>query len=228
VFSEDIYLMKLLSVPLFTVLTVVVYADQSVFPPVYSEVGVADLQPLKPFASPTLSPRTQPPLAPRLPLQVEEEIPHIVRAQSSSVGELADILGSPPPLAKGAVEEGTIDSKLLGTSDLDDMDSPIVEGSFVQNPKPASLAGQGTQSADPLGYMVLLMVTAVTTLGLVYMAFVAYDYRQRWMQSLMVQNDRYLGGGAFDVEKPDDFYGSYGGSPVLPAFIIFLLSSCLF
>jgi hypothetical protein len=129
------------------------------------------------------------------------------------VVELAEILGSPPPLAKGAVQEGAIDSKLLGTMDSPESDLDALAESLGQNKPQTSSAGQGTQPTDPLGYMVLLMVTAGTTLGLVLMAFVAYDYRQRWMQSVMVQNDRYLGGGAFDMEKPDDFYGSYGGSP---------------
>ena len=50
------------------------------------------------------------------------------------------------------------------------------------------------------------------------MAFVAYDYRQRWMQSLMMQNDRYLG-GAYDMEI-EDTYGSpmssFSESFVLP------------
>jgi len=67
--------------------------------------------------------------------------------------------------------------------------------------------------ADPLGHTVLLIATAITTIGLLYMAFVAYDYRQRWMQSLMMQNDRYLVGGAFDMEKMEDTYGAYSGSP---------------
>jgi len=165
------------------------------------------LEPLAPFAPPATAL-----LAPRFPSQTDEQGHETVRGQSRSVDELAGLLGSPPPLAKGAVEEGTIDPKLMGTIDAPDLDEEISAAGIVQNTTKTTLANTGTKSADPLGHTVLLIVTAITTIGLLYMAFVAYDYRQRWMQSLMMQNDRYLG-GAFDMERAEDIYGAYSGSP---------------
>jgi hypothetical protein len=64
-----------------------------------------------------------------------------------------------------------------------------------------------------LGYGALLFAIALTTMGLIYMVFIAYDYRQRWVHSMTMNNDRYLGGGgAFDMEVEE----AYSGSSVSP------------
>ena len=149
------------------------------------------------------------PLAPLLPmqdpLQFESEI---IRGQTNSVETLAEFLGSQLPLPAGAVEEGVVDQKLLGDTDSPESGAdPYAEGLGNKSDQEKT-AGQGIRSADPLGYTMLLTAMAITTIGLVYMAFVAYDYRQRWMQSLVTQNDRYLGGGAFDLEMEDTYSGS--------------------
>jgi hypothetical protein len=166
------------------------------------------LRPLESLPTPTLP---QPiPLAPRLPEQTEEQSHEIVRGQIT-VDKLAGVLDSPPPLAQGAVEEGTIEPKLLGTTDTPELSAEGLEESVGQGATPTTTT-QETKLADPLGYTMLLIATAVTTIGLLYMVFIAYDYRQRWMQSLTMQNDRYLGVGALDMEKTEDTYGSYSGS----------------
>jgi hypothetical protein len=183
--------MKLLFAPIFAVLffavLTVVQADQYAVP--------SPLTPLEPFA-------------PRLPKQdqAEEKAPAIIRGQSRAVSELAAILDTQPPFPRGHVEEGTIDPKLIEPlateSDLDKYAEEMAKNS----PK-VGLASKNTEGTDTLGYTVLLIAMVVTTIALVYMAFVAYDYRQRWMQSLTAQNDRYLGGGMFDMET-EDTYGS--------------------
>ena len=134
----------------------------------------------------------------------------VVRAQMG-VENLRDILGTAPPLPRGPVEEGTIDSKFLAhpdssNSELNALGGLLTSGNSDQPTSPGQALGM--QQSDPLGYGVLVFATIVTTLGLIYMAFVAFDYRQRWMQSLTAQNDRYIVGGTFDT----DMEGTYGGS----------------
>jgi hypothetical protein len=154
-------------------------------------------------------------LAPLLPPQAEELVPATIRGQTRTVDELPRILASAPPLAKGAVEEGTIDSKLIEPLDPSELDSDIFAKDPWKNPVSAGGSAQGTKTADPAGYALLVFAAIITTLGLIYMVFVAYDYRQRWLQSLTAQNDRYLGSGALDMGTEDtyDIYrDAYGGS----------------
>ena len=133
----------------------------------------------------------------------------VVRGQLGTMDGLAGILDTPPPLARGPVEASAIDPQLIDSSDqsdLDDLSGIFVSGNSGQGGAPGS--SSNTTPGDPLGYGVLVFAMVLTTLGLIYMAFQAYDYRQRWMQSLMMQNDRYIGGGAFDLDTED----LYGGS----------------
>ena len=134
--------------------------------------------------------------------------PDIFRGQVG-VENLGEILRTAAPLAKGPVAEGTIDPKLLEGPALSDSELGILgEFSVSDNPGQApSWKPSGTASADPLGYGVLVAALIFTTLGLIYMAFIAYDNHQRWVRSLTEQNDRYLGGGAFDLST-EDTYGS--------------------
>jgi len=184
VFYSSVRSMKPLFFFLFVALTVAVHADPYAFPPE------------KPMAIPK-------PLAPLLPFPEEVQAPATVRGQTRSVDKLAEVLESPLPLAQGAVEEGTIEPKLIDTIDSSESDPDILGHNLTQG----GSVGLGTKSSDPLGDGVLLTVMVITTIGLVYMAFVAYDYRQRWMQSLTTQNDRYLG-GTFDFDTEETF-----GSP---------------
>ena len=169
----------------------------------------------KPMEKPLVLPTLPEPLAPLLPAQdyVEKNVSETIRGQAKTVDELTGYLGSPPPLSQGAVEEGTLDPKLIGTLESTESDLDALAADLEQKSAKADLAGRNTELTDPLGYTVLLIATVITTIGLVYMAFVAYDYRQRWMQSLTMQNNRYLGGGAFDMEM-EDTYSS--GSVSLP------------
>ena len=171
----------------------------------------------KPTEKPILVPQQ---LAPLLPIQeiqpTQEAAMETVRGQTMTVNELDDLLSTSPPFAQGAVEAETIDPKLIGSPALSDLDSDILAANLAQgNLIQAGTVGQTseTKPTDPLIDGMLLTVTIITTIGLVYMIFVAYDYRQRWMQSLMMQNDRYLGsGGAFDIDMEDTYSGSFSFS----------------
>jgi hypothetical protein len=147
------------------------------------------------------------PLAPRLPNQnssLTREGAGTVRGQTRTVDESSGLLSIPPSPAQGAVAEGTIDPKLIGNTDLSDPNTESSATDSASNVPRAGVAGAGTMS-DPLGYGMLFAIAIITTMGLAWMAFVAYDYRQRWIQSLTVQNDRYLGGGMFDTEMEDAY-----------------------
>ena len=152
------------------------------------------------------------PLAPVLPpqdlLQMDEEMAFTVRGQVQSVDGLKDILDTAPPVARGAVEVGIISPDLIGGSDVEESELDAMLLNTARQSTQTKSAGQGRESGDPLGNGVLLFATVITTMGLVYMAFVAYDYRQRWLHSMTTQNDRYLGGGAFDMEVENMYSGS--------------------
>ena len=153
-------------------------------------------------------------LAPLLPKQdrsppppIEEPMApmDIVRGQArmEDWGALLDI---PPPLPGGSVTDGTIDQKIIGSedvSDWDDDDLAVLRGQGTAPKQPS-----GTAPADQVTYGVLMIATIVATFGLIYMVFIAYDYHQRWIHSLTAQNDRYIIGGAYDMDTED----LYGGS----------------
>jgi hypothetical protein len=145
------------------------------------------------------------PLQDNLPVEPEEKaVEKIVLGQVSIENELDAILKTAPPIPRGAVEERTIDSKLT-----ENASSPSSEDIFIPQ-QINTPAGSVSKSTDHLGDGALLAVTVFAALGFFYMAFLAYDYHQRWMQSLTMQNDRYLGNGAFDREMEDVYSGSSG------------------
>jgi len=165
---------------------------------------------------------TPAPFVPLLPIQDRQPppsragaaTPGVVRGQlGTTMDGLAGILDTPPPLARGPVEASTIDPKLLDDQALLDPDFGILVGPSVPG-NPAQPGTSGTTPAgDPIGYGVLVIATILTTLGLMYMAFMAYEYRQRWMHSMTMHNDRYIGdryigSGSFDMDTED----MYGGS----------------
>ena len=150
-------------------------------------------------------------IVPFLPIQesppVAEAPTGVMRGQAG-VENLEGILSVPPSLARGTVEAGTIEPKLIEGPPGFDLEVDPRVGEVPDPPNRAKTSGQpsGITSADPVGSGVLVFATIITTLGLIYMAFIAYDYRQRWMHSLTAQNDRYIIGGTFDMDM-DDVYG---------------------
>ena len=138
-----------------------------------------------------------------------------IRGQSRTLDEVSAILDQPPPVARGAVDADAVDPKLLDNINSSELQDILLPADPASHTKP-DVAEPGSASAslgtDPLGNAVLLFVMSVTTIALVWMIFVAYDYRQRWMQSLTAQNDRYLGGG-YDMEMEDAYRDYSSGAP---------------
>jgi len=159
---------------------------------------------------PLLEPLVQAPLLPRQdrspPPPIEEPMApmEIFRGQARIEGS-AGMLDIPLPLPGGPVSDGTIDQKIIDNSDPSDLDDDFLAGFSGQGTAPEPPSGT---ASDPVAYGVLVIATIITTFGFFYMAFVAYDYHQRWMHSLTAQNDRYIIGGAYDVDTED----LYGGS----------------
>ena len=237
--SRKIRPMKPLFTLLISVWVTAVYADQYVSAPVrYSEMPMSETATVYDVPSYTISnsivtivptetsphtvakPTDKPiavpsRLGPLMPMQealpVETEETKVVRGQVAVGNELEEILSTAPPIARGAVEEGTIDPKLVESSDSSSVGfDDILAANWGQSSssQSGSVDQAGAKQTDPLGYGMLLVTTIVMTIGLVVMAFVAYDYHQRWVQALTVQNDRYLGGGSYDMEMEDTFSGS--------------------
>ena len=186
-----------------TIVAEPVYVDKRIVTPMSHAVK-------KPAEKPISVPQPLEPLAPVFPkqdfLQHEEEL-SIFRGQFRSVDEIKEILDSPPSVAKGAIESETISPDLAGSSDAEEsemdtfsMSLPQNSTSLPQNSTKIDSADRAAELADPLGYGMLLVATIVMMIGLVIMAFVAYDYHQRWVHSMTAQNDRYLGGGTFDMD----------------------------
>jgi|GEM_PF-4641201 len=183
--------MRLLFVPFFVILTVTGYAEQHI---------------------PSLS------LAP-LPASSEQTT---IRGQSPVFGGLSELLSSPPPIARGPAEV-EIEPKLTETLETPDVEPGIVLPIHIPaKPNNQSETNQPlpipreVRAMDPMGYGALLVAMVCTTIGLILMVYVAYDYRQRWMQSLTMQNDRYVG-GTFEMEL-DDWHG--GSAPVYEGYAL--------
>ena len=226
--------MKSLFVPIFALLTIVAHADQyAVFP---ASPSLAPLPPLsfgqaphqkeitasvpytveRPTETTNVVPLPLSQLGPTFPRQDfprVDERPETIRGQVRAMSEIGMILDSPPPVARGSVEEGAINPSLIAPAVPSDTELDGIFGRETQNSAQTNSATPGTKPTDPVGYGALLVVTVITSFGLVLMAFVAYDYRQRWVQSVTVQNDRYIV-GAFDMEWEGTYGGAYSSSSV--------------
>ncbi|MDR3233101.1 MAG: hypothetical protein LBT46_05475 [Planctomycetaceae bacterium] len=165
--------------------------------------------PNKPAQNQTVphKPEPQPLTFPDAEEVLPDTAPVTVRGQvTTAFNELDEILKTPPPHAQGPVDSAAVEPKLIEQSAAD---IPILNAETAAALLPsaeASLKPAAETKSDQFAYGTLLIATAVTTIGLIYMAFVAYDYRQRWMQSLMTQNDRFTG-NPLDGEW-EDIYGT--------------------
>ena len=147
------------------------------------------------------------PIRDRSPVEEKTAVPSGIVRGRENIESLGEILSRPTPLAGGPVADGTIDPKLLDHPALSDSEFDVLGGLLIPDkPSVTPERQSGTPLADPLVNGVLVAALIFTTLGLIYMAFIAYDYHQRWIHSLTAQNDRYLGSGTFDIGE--DSYGS--------------------
>lgn len=114
----------------------------------------------------------------------------VVRGQITT-GSLPSELGDRPGLARGQMEAGAIPEKLR---------SPTTESTNtgVGGPSQQNLSAGVKKSESGTGGQVnggLLIATIVAIMGLVYVGGLAIDYRQRWMQSLLSQNESFAVSG---------------------------------
>ena len=176
--------------------------------------GIGSYTAAKPPEMPPASPQPLS-LIPVLPMrnlpqaEAEPAAAGIVRGQGGEMG-LAAAMDTPPPFARGPIEDA-LDPKIVGAPPDSGQDDPMgagepMPGSANSAKSSAQRQTPGIQSADPLGYGMLVLVTIVTTIGLICMAFAAYEYHQRWVQSVTMHNDRCIG-STFDMET-EDSYGS--------------------
>jgi hypothetical protein len=163
-----------------------------------------------PEESGTLMPKMPPP---KTRLKAEEPI---VRGQAvPTMNEIDEILKTPPPHVQGTVDVTAMEPKLVEQADVLPLVPetaeallPSAAGTISVAPavSPQATAPANGLQGNQFAYGTLLLATAVTTIGLVYMAFVAYDYRQRWMQTLLTQNERFSL-SSLDSDF-DDMYGA--------------------
>ena len=213
--------MKPLFIPPFVVLSVVlltvavsaewynVHSDAPMAIPVPYTVKKTTETSITIPTSPVLLPLS--PTPDRLPPAPEATVPTGVVRGQTGMESLGGILDTAPPLARGPVEAGTVDPKLIENHDSPDADLDTLTGLLGSGSSARTTSGQksgqasDSQLIDPLGYGVLVTALIFTTLGLIYMAFIAYDYHQRWVHSLTEHNDRYLGSGVLDGDTEDTY-----------------------
>lgn len=151
---------------------------------------------------------SKPALPPEVPKDIEEEPLQIpapittIRGQAISnfASGVEEALSHRPPIAQGPVDPGVIPTELtknaqhveeLPLSDVLTEENAGTEGvpslggvSSVKKEKPRPMDASFVNGA-------LLVATIISTMMLIYAVVIAFDYRQRWMQSLTLQNTRF-------------------------------------
>ncbi|MDR0869848.1 MAG: hypothetical protein LBN39_03565 [Planctomycetaceae bacterium] len=138
------------------------------------------------------SPLNGPPVY--IPKRVPPPVPDIIRGQSPPSGA-ADVLSERPPHPQGSVNMEALDPKLLDSEEsrmkseeLTENEKPKTQDNAAEKQSsPPSLSSDSSQWANA----VLLVITIVSVMMLVYAVVIAYDYRQRWMQTLLAQNNHF-------------------------------------
>jgi hypothetical protein len=165
-------------------------------PPELQPLPEMKLAPLVPMF-PTTEPEQTEPV--KVTTKTTVKTPTILGQVSSSINQLEELLKTPPQHPQGLVETGLVDEKLVDEPQvaIPTLEDPVVEAAKTVPPVAAA-------RADQWAYGVLLIATVVTTIGLIYTTFIAYDYRQRWTQALTTQNARFSG----TLDETEDLYGT--------------------
>ncbi len=144
----------------------------------------------------------------------------LFRGQASEItAQLDRALALPPPAGKGPdpaeIPEVLTKTEMLPPLPNNPLDPPA-DSSANPNEAGANSGAGPTKSESPAQASVstngfLLIATIVSTVGCVFFVILAFDYYQRWMQSLTAQNDRFsLGmgedGGHFSVVSGMECY----------------------
>jgi hypothetical protein len=175
--------------------------------------------PNQPYPHKEQKPKQTPPVPPVAP---------VVLGQSSDfAGEVDRAFNEPLPSPKGLADASAIDPKLyenpadnnagLETPEPLDPSTLTAENNSTVIPKEPtqeSKLNNGKQANGVNG--VLLLVTIVSVSMLIYAVVIAFDYHQRWIQSLTTQNNRFsalpdmpdTGFSGDDTDMDADFSGN--------------------
>jgi hypothetical protein len=151
-----------------------------------------------------------------------------IRGQSSGIDEVGKILMEPPPYPQGTVEVSAIDSKLLDnnsagngeTLEKNDIstsatgnDSVVIAKDKEENKSKNENLSNGVNG-------VLLLATIISIAMLIYTVVIAFDYHQRWMQSLTAQNRCFSGLSDDETDMDVDLSDNiprYNGNANIPS-----------
>jgi hypothetical protein len=139
------------------------------------------------------------------------------QSPSSIANAVDDVLKEPAPFPKGTVDRAIIDPKLFENPASDTLSGNDISAAAGINATTVTSKAEEKQESkkDKWANGSLLLVTIVSIMMLIYAVVMALDYRQRWMQSLLAQNNRFI--GAFEDEtglglsEDSELYGG-GGS----------------
>ncbi|MDR2756765.1 MAG: hypothetical protein LBC20_13765 [Planctomycetaceae bacterium] len=180
-------------------------------------------------------------LKPTQPLQNEpnnipKQTPSVsstVLGQSSSFAREVEKLEEPLLSPRGLVDASAIDPKLYEntaenkeTSEQNkELMSTTENNSTAISKEPSEENKSKNEKQNNRINGILLLVTIVSVTMLIYAVVIAFDYHQRWIQSLTTQNNRFSGisDSGFSGEEMDmdaDFSGNiplYNGNSNIPA-----------
>ncbi len=181
----------------------------------------------KPNPSPSSVSKLPPALLPTAPLQRDKESPlpvpkmaaqpePLLRGQSAVRHPVEEALSEPPAYPEGPVDAGEIDPKLLDSE-------AVVPPSDIGDPStakdaPKTPAAQSAKNQEQWVSGALLLTTIIATMVACYAVILAFEFRQRWMQTVTEQNSRFAQ-GLDDVFDAD--YGVstlYSDAPILSRF----------
>ncbi|MDR2115302.1 MAG: hypothetical protein LBP87_02865 [Planctomycetaceae bacterium] len=167
------------------------------------------------------------------PKQTPPVFSTVLGQSSSFASEVDKALNEPLPFPKGQVDASAIDPKLYentaeSTAENKEMPDTNESTSATENnstviSKEISEKNKSKNEKQANGINgILLLVTIVSVAMLIYAIVIAFDYHQRWIQSLTTQNNRFSGlsDSVFSGDEMDaDFSGNiplYHGNSNIP------------
>jgi hypothetical protein len=144
---------------------------------------------------------------------------------SGNARAVEEALSEPAPYPQGLADASMIDPKLVyddNPAASSEMTEKINISPTATGTNPPIVATDKTERVKPKSEKgvngingILLLATIVSMMMLIYTVVIAFDYHQRWMQSLTAQNNRFSGLPDDEPELDADFSGKiplYGGT----------------
>ncbi|MDR0705644.1 MAG: hypothetical protein LBF88_11730 [Planctomycetaceae bacterium] len=151
-----------------------------------------------------------------------------IRGQSSGIaGETEKILEEPLPYPQGRADISTIDPKLLDDNTAVNGQTPEQNNTSTSATGNDSITTSQDKSDDNKSKNenqsgvngILLLATIISIAMLIYTVVIAFDYHQRWMQSLTAQN-RHFSSLSDDTDMEVDLSDNlplYNGNANIPS-----------